>query len=258
MRTILKDRTGERFTTDFGDSGTIVRYVNQHEIYVVFDGSTHMIKCEYKQLKRLDNPMRPTIYGIGYIGVGEYTGLKRSGNSLHIKYYKLWCSMMARCYGNVVNTRQTYESCIVCEEWHNYQNFAKWCENNYYEVLQEKMCLDKDILVKGNKIYSPETCVFVPNRINVLFVKNDKARGEYPLGVHKRKDTGKFTSKCCIFRDGKKGYKYLGQYLTPEDAFQVYKTFKEQHIKEVAEEYKDKIPAKLYEAMYNYKVEITD
>lgn len=138
MRTILKDRTGERFTTDFGDSGTIVRYVNQHEIYVVFDGSTHMIKCEYKQLKRLDNPMRPTIYGIGYIGVGEYTGLKRSGNSLHIKYYKLWCSMMARCYGNVVNTRQTYESCIVCEEWHNYQNFAKWCENNYYEVLQEK------------------------------------------------------------------------------------------------------------------------
>ena len=94
MRTILKDRTGERFTTDFGDSGTIVRYVNQHEIYVVFDGSTHMIKCEYKQLKRLDNPMRPTIYGIGYIGVGEYTGLKRSGNSLHIKYYKLWCSIV--------------------------------------------------------------------------------------------------------------------------------------------------------------------
>lgn len=255
---IKQDRTGERFTTDFGDSGVITKYVNQHEIYVTFDNTDNVIRCRYGQLKRLDNPMRPTIYGVGYIGIGKYKGSEDSKDSTHAKYYKLWCSMMARCYGNVLKTRQTYEGCVVCEEWHNYQNFAEWCEKNYYEIEAEVMNLDKDILNKYAKTYSPETCIFVPQRINSMFTRANGKRSNTPIGVHERKDTGKFASFCSVLNNGKKTQKYLGQYGTAEEAFYAYKEFKEQYIKEVADRYKDKIPSKLYKAMYNYKVEITD
>lgn len=111
------------------------------------------------------------------------------------------------------------------------------------------MELDKDILIKGNKIYSPETCVFIPSSINKSFETNKKRRGKCPIGVYETKDN-KYASSY-------KG-KHLGRYQTKEEAFQVYKQFKEKGIKEVADKYKDKIPNKLYEALYKYEVEITD
>ena len=80
----------------------------------------------------------------------------------------------------------------MTDEWLNFQNFAEWYEKNYYEIPGEIMCLDKDILIKRNKTYSPETCVFVSNRINNLFVKNDYNRGEYPIGVNLYKRTNKY------------------------------------------------------------------
>ena len=120
------------------------------------------------------------------------------------------------------------------------------------------MALDKDVLVKGNKTYSPNTCVFVPQNINVLFTKCNKARGKYPIGVSFYKDRNKYQAHCKIFSNGKSKQKNLGYYNNIDDAFYAYKQFKEDYIKQVADEYKDNIPNKLYEAMYNYKVEITD
>ena len=120
------------------------------------------------------------------------------------------------------------------------------------------MALDKDILVKGNKIYSPETCVFVPQNINTLFTKRNKVRGEYPIGVSFYKNTNKYLAQCNILINGKSQYKKLGYYNNIEDAFNAYKESKEANIKQVADYYKDNIPNKLYEAMYNYEVEITD
>ena len=116
------------------------------------------------------------------------------------------------------------------------------------------MCLDKDILSKGNKIYSPNTCIFVPQNINILFTKRNKSRGNLPIGVCYHKQDGKYMSKCS-FGDGQK---YLGCYDTPQEAFQIYKEYKEKYIKEVADKYKEYIPQKLYETMYNYEVEIDD
>ena len=120
------------------------------------------------------------------------------------------------------------------------------------------MCLDKDILHKGNKIYSSNTCIFVPNRINVLFTNCKKTRGNYPIGVTKN-DNNRFRARCNILDDNNKIKSvHLGYFGTPEEAFNAYKIFKENYIKEVADEYKDKIPNKLYEAMYNWRVDITD
>ena len=170
--------------------------------------------------------------------------------------------MLRRCYNNNQrdrNKRPKYDGCTVCEEWHNFQNFAEWYEENYYEIKEEKMCLDKDILVKGNKIYSPQTCVFVPNRINVLFTKSDKIRGDFPIGVTYHKRDKVFESKMCYMDKNKiKHSCYLGRYNTSEEAFQSYKQAKENYIKQVADEYKDKIPEILYKAMYKYKVNIND
>ena len=152
----------------------------------------------------------------------------------------------------IQNKVNTYIGCETVKEWHNFQNFAEWAEQNYNPDTMQKWQLDKDILFKGNKIYSPETCCFVPSRINSLFLKSDKVRGEYPIGV--RKSGNRFQSR--FFK--KEVYIHLGTFNTPEEAFQAYKVAKEQYIKEVADEYKDQIDPRVYEAMYNYKVEITD
>ena len=135
---------------------------------------------------------------------------------------------------------------------------AEWIENNYYEVPGERMHLDKDILCKGNKVYSRETCIFVPERINTLFVKKDNARGNDPIGVYQL-PSGNYRAQC----NNEYGKSvYLGVYSTEEEAFQVYKQYKEKIIKEVIDSYEGVIPEPFYSrlktAMYNYEVEIDD
>ena len=120
------------------------------------------------------------------------------------------------------------------------------------------MCLDKDILIKGNKEYAPDKCIFVPQRINNLFTKNDCKRGNLPIGVNYRKDKNKYEASCSILNNNIKKRKHIGYYNTPEEAFLAYKQFKEQYIKQVADEYKGRIPDRLYEAMYKWEVEIDD
>ena len=121
------------------------------------------------------------------------------------------------------------------------------------------MHLDKDILVKHNKIYSPETCIFVPQTINSLFAKNNKNRGESVIGSSLTKND-KYQVNCWLInpKTGKTESKYLGTYDTELEAFEVYKYYKEKNIKQVADYYKDEIPERLYNAMYNYEVEMDD
>ena len=120
------------------------------------------------------------------------------------------------------------------------------------------MCLDKDILYKGNKIYSRKTCIFVPQRINNLFTKSNKRRGKDPIGVYQL-PSGNYEVKC---NNGYGKSVYLGTYSTKEEAFYRYKEYKEKVIKEVIDSYEGRIPephySRLKEAMYNYKVEMDD
>lgn len=165
--------------------------------------------------------------------------------------------MLRRCYSAKYQaTRPTYIGCSVCEEWLNFQNFAKWYDDNYYEVESNSkrgMNLDKDILNKGNKIYCPEFCVFVPDRVNLLFIKVDAIRGNLPIGVNKE-SKNKYSSH---YSNGNK-QEQLGLFNTPEEAFNAYKIHKEAFIKYVANEYKNIIPERLYNGLYRYEVYITD
>lgn len=250
----LELKIGMTFTNNQGCVGEVVDFKNKKEVYVIFEGCLYPIKCEFGNIRKgeVKNPFFPKTCGVGYIGQGDY---KPVVNGVDTKTYKLWCGVMTRCYSEKYQAKhKTYVGCEVEEHFHNYQNFAKWYEENYYEVDGERMHLDKDILRKGNKIYGVDTCVFVPSKINLLFTKTNVSRGGYPIGVSLKRETGKYSATCNYKGKGK----ILGYFDTPEEAFKVYKEFKEQYIKEVADEYKDMIPKKLYDAMYSYEVEITD
>lgn len=250
-------RLGEARTMKCGEIAIIVNYACYNDITVQFKKTGELVKTRYSHFKNgfVKSRFTPSVCGVGIIG-NEKT---RDENGKIIKSYSVWTNMLKRCYSDEYQKKEpTYKDCYVCEEWLNYSNFKKWYDDNYYEIAGERMDLDKDILVKGNKIYSPNTCVFVPQNINKLFIKRNKARGKYPIGVYFNKDVNKFTNQCNIFYNGKRQKKNLGFYNNIDGAFNDYKKFKEANIKQIADEYKDRIPDKLYEAMYNYKVEITD
>ena len=242
--------TGEKHITNEGFEVEIIKHINSHNCTVKFSNGLVLENRTYNEIKdgRLKNLNHPSVYGVGYIGKGEY---KSEVRKKAVKEYYIWSGMLERCYNKKFQEKQpTYKGCSVAEEWLDFQNFAKWFDENYIEGFH----LDKDILIKGNKIYSPETCCFVPREINTLFTFNNINRGELPLGVGYTKNKKKYVSQLS------KGVlsKHLGTFSTPEEAFQAYKIAKESYIKEVADKWKDLISEQVYEAMYNYKVEITD
>ena len=250
------NRIGEKRINNFGSEMIIVEYRGCMNIDVYFpqyDWTAKNIQYDKFKNSNIRCPYERRTCGIGYLGEGKYKVLE---NGKKTKVYDTWHNMLERCYSEKY---PTYKDCEVCEEWHNFQNLGKWCEENYYEVEGQRMNLDKDILVKHNKIYSPETCIFVPQAINLLFVKSDKSRGESVIGTSLYKN-GKYQVRCYMINPetGKSKIKHLGYYDTQEKGFKVYKYYKERNIKEVADYYKEQIPQILYNALYNYEVEIDD
>ena len=161
--------------------------------------------------------------------------------------------MIERCYSEKYHIKNPiYKECDVYDKWKCFQNFAEWFNLNYNYEFMSEWELDKDILQKGNKIYSPETCCFVPKEINMLLSFNKSKERKLPLGVSKH---GNLYRVYCRVNNKNKS---VGSFNTPEEAFQAYKITKEIYIKEIAEKYKDKIKPQVYNALINYKVEITD
>lgn len=165
--------------------------------------------------------------------------------------YQVWVNMIKRCYDEkVIARRPAYRGCRVCDEWLRLSNFASWYEKNCKQGDQ----IDKDILIKGNKLYSPDTCLGVPRRINALFISARAVRGKYPIGVvrHNNKYDAQINFGC--------GSQRIGSYDTPEEAFAAYKGAKEAYIKKIAEECYSggEITKRVFDALMRYKVEITD
>lgn len=238
---------GEKRINNFGSEMIIVEE-EKSRVKVVFPKYKWSCKCNYKDFKRgnVGCPYEPRLHKHGYVGEGIY---KQFENGKMTKVYSTWEHMIRRCYKD-----KYYKDCRVSEEWLNFQNFAKWFYDNYYEIEGEVMTLDKDIFSKDEKIYSAETCIFVPQRINLLFVNNySKKNNSLPKGVSYLKSIKKYRCYMNKIIDGKSKQVNLGYYDTVEQAKIVYDQEKIKYIKEVAEEYKDKIPNKLYEYMKNLK-----
>ncbi len=245
---MVKDRVGETNKNNRGTLMEIIKYNSASDMDVRFLDEFFYVKqgVTYDAYKKgiVKNPFDKNVYGIGYIGLGEHAvkvGTEKT------QEYRVWHEMIARCYSKESKTKYLsyYDITKVCEEWKCYQRFADWYSENKYEC-GELLHLDKDILYPDNKIYSPYTCLLVPQRINMIFSNKPNTRG-LPNGVVRAKD-GRYST---IFN--KKNY---GTYDTIEEAFAVYAREKERIVREVADEYKNIIPQKVYDTLYNYKFDI--
>ena len=237
-------------THKYGDL-VITNYVNSREVYVKFVKTGYETVTNFGNIKKgiVRDKLLPSVHGVGIVG-DEPTSL--CGKD--VKEYVIWKGVLQRCYDKKYHkSRPTYIDCTTSENFNYYPYFKDWCSKQI-GFEQEGWHLDKDILVKGNKLYSEDTCCFVPSELNNLLVKSKRVRGKYMIGVSYNKTKGKFESNVNIF--GSK--EHLGLFNTEFRAFQAYKEAKEQHIKEVANKWKDKIDPRAYEALMKWNVDITD
>lgn len=204
------------------------------------------------RLGTIKDKMSATYYGVGITG-NKYP--VSDGKGELTKAYLTWSNMIRRCFSESYDKRyQTYKDCTCSENFKHYEYFYEWC-NKQVGFENKDWHMDKDILIKGNKIYSEDTCCFVPREINNLLTTRTRFRGEFPIGVHYSTDKKKFVAQISK-NDGQRTH--LGLFNTPEEAFYVYKDAKEAYIKEVAEKWKNLIDARVYEALINYKIELGD
>lgn len=239
-----ENRKGEKIMQNNGQFATIIGYRNNMDIDIMFEDGTYLYNRQYSTFKhgKIKNPYSKRIYGVGCIG--NVNMKDTSGKRL--SSYNVWVNMLSRCYNKNAKDYKNYgeNGVIVCDEWLCYENFKKWYNDNIYEILGEKIELDKDILIKDNKIYSPETCIFIPQHINQLFSGHSK-KNSLPKGVRFDKKNNKYVSQIRI--NGK--LKYLGVYTSVEEAERVYLINRDLFIKELLEAYKYKIPLDLYEKL---------
>lgn len=223
---LLEYKSYLQCTIKFLDTGAIVNRVSKQ----------HVITGSVK------DPLAKTVYSVGFFGQGKYKSRDKDRNKT--KAYNTWKDILERCYQYQNNIRNSsYENCSVDERWHNFQVFAEWVENNYKDYM-EGWHLDKDILVKGNRIYSPEACRFVPSEINMAI---SKIGGKYS-GVRKDKNTW-------IARINKlKTRVTLGYFKTEQDAIDSYKKAKELYIKELANKWKSLIDKEVYRTLIEFKL----
>ena len=177
-----------------------------------------------------------------------------SRNRTKHHFYSKWCSMRSRCSKTGWKGKyKAYTGCSICDEWNSFNNFNEWAENPTNGYI-DGYHLDKDLLVKGNKIYSPQTCCFIPHEINSMLTNCKKRRGAYPIGVSKNRNV------YCVTLSRYSNVSCIGTFNTPEEAFNAYKIAKEQHIKELANKYfkEGKMTQRVYDALMKYEVEIID
>lgn len=234
---------------NFGDF-VVVNFISGKEINIKFldTGYETVVDVSRIVVGNIKDNLKPFVCGVGYLG---YDYEKNDGLT---KVYRTWLGMIERCYSSNATFRYpTYVGCSVSSEFLNFSYFKKW----YFKQVgsgEANYHFDKDLLVKGNKVYSPDTCCFIPVEINSLLTTTNKRRGDTPIGVCVRKKRKGYQACLCI--NGKD--KHLGSFDCPIKAFEAYKVAREAYYKEKAEQWKGKISDEAYEALKNRKVEITD
>ena len=268
MRIISKQQASERLgeirENCQGELMEIIGYRSATDVDILFRDTGNILEHQYySNFKHgsLKDYYLPTFYGHGV----RKNGRILDDDGRRTLAFGHWDDMLKRCYNPLdLSACPAYIDCYVCDEWLDFPTFERWVDNNFYQCGEEKMVLDKDILFKGNRLYSPDTAIFVPERINILFTKTNKMRGAYPIGVYYKQKNRKFcaqVSKLSNEMTGTKRQEYLGLFDTPEEAFVAYKLEKEKYIKQVADYYRNKysnFPVKLYRALYEYVVDIDD
>jgi hypothetical protein len=157
-----------------------------------------------------------------------------SKRSMRCPYYETWQHMLQRCYSAPYQQKNpTYVGCTVDSEWHSFMAFRQWMGAQDWKGKE----LDKDILVPHNKVYGPETCIFISKALNQLLTLAGAARGALPLGVSRCSGNKDKPFQATIKKYGRK--KFLGRFETAEGAHAVYVGEKLAYINELAEKESD-------------------
>lgn len=241
VRVTKQFSVGSKWCGKYGDL-IVLNYINKKKVLVKFILTGFEKYTDASAIRRgtVKDPYFPTVASVGSIGntTSSVDGKVKTS-------YHTWRGIISRCYEYKKTTQTYFGKVEVCKEWLCFENFEKWYDENYIEGFQ----VDKDLTVIGSKIYSPETCSFIPNRINCIMGKKDyntvRKHLDLPVGVSYHLRDGKYTAQCF---DGEK-LQHLGYHDTPESAFTAYRTYKESLIKRVAEEYYSS--GEINETVYN-------
>ena len=245
--------TGTAYQSKNSGCFTITSYLDSYNIGIKFvnTGFEMVARLECVKDGEVKDRLSPSVYSVGVVGT-KYQ-IRVSG--VLAKEYELWKSMLRRCYSdNSKKKRPTYEGCEVSENFKSYEYFYEWC-NKQIGFSNKGWQLDKDLLVKGNKIYSEGSCVFIPKEVNTLLTKRGVSRGEHLIGVYWHNTKKAFVAQV---RKNKGKSEPLGLFNTELEAFKAYKQAKESFVKEQAEKWKDKIDERAYNALMNYEVSVDD
>lgn len=253
-----KDCIGKVCESKYCGDFIITKYNNTLDVEVEFIKTGYRKNYEMSQIRtgQLKDPYFPSIYDVGVVGIKYPMRIRNSsGKYIHLEEYKIWCSMLSRCYSEKYHTRyKSYKDCLVSENFKHYEYFYEWCHDQV-GFGNEGWQLDKDLLVKGNKVYSEEACIFLPREVNNIFIKRKEKRGEFPIGVSSYKENGKFIARLSVGNDVQK---HLGLFETYNEAFYAYKEAKEKVIRNSALKWRDKIDIRAYKALMSYEVDIND
>lgn len=248
-----KDCVGKVCKSKSSGDFKIVKYNDAYNVDVQFLKTGFKTSVQLINIKSgsIKDSYLPSVCGVGILGAKYPSKV----NDVKTKEYELWYSMLKRCYSDALKKKQpTYEGCECSENFKSYEYFYEWCHEQI-GFGDDGWQLDKDLLTKGNKVYSESTCVFIPREINQILVKCTASRGEHLIGVSWSKTNKAF--KAMVSRSKGKS-EYLGLFNTEIEAFNAYKKAKESFVKEQANKFKSQIDPRAYEALMNYEVEITD
>ena len=248
-----KDCVGKVCKSKSSGDFKILKYNDNRNVVIQFLKTGFETTVQLTTIKsgEVKDRLSPSVYSIGTVGT-KYSS-KISG--VQTKEYELWTGMLERCYSDGFKKKHpTYEYCKVSDNFLYYEYFYEWCHKQI-GFGNKGWHLDKDLLVKGNKIYSESTCVFIPKEINQLLVKRTASRGECLIGVSWCNTNKAFVAQVAR---SKEGSEHLGYFKTELEAFNAYKQAKEVFIKEQANEWKDQIDLRAYNALMNYEVNIDD
>jgi len=215
MKIYNERRIGETYVSNEGYNIVVVKGSKKNGQVVVSIDGKYDKTVDYSHLIRgkIKNRYHKSVFGNGYVGVGKH---KVSSEGVATKKYKTWKGILKRCYSSDYHIkRPTYKDVTICDEWLNFQVFGDWYDEQYKE---EGWHLDKDLLSRGKKIYSPDTCVFIPRELN-SFLSGEKRSGDYPTGVRLVGSRYISQSKCSL--SGRR--LHLGTFNTIEEADLAYR-----------------------------------
>ena len=252
-----KDCVGKVYKSKLSGGFKILKYNNARNVVIQFLKTGFETSAQLEHIKNgnVKDPYVASVCGVGITGATYPITV----NGVQTKEYELWTHMLQRCYSDTYKKkRPTYEGCEVSDKFKSYEYFYEWCHKQIgfgNDGNGNPFQLDKDLLIKGNKVYSEDSCVFLPHEINSLLVKRTASRGEHLIGVSWHNTSKSFVAQV---NKNKGKSEYLGSFNTELEAFNAYKKAKEAFVKEQANKWKGKIDDRAYNALINYKVEITD